>query len=128
MKQVRYSVFETNSSSTHSLTMCMESEYDAWENGQVYLNESWSPDSTSIYKDKKFVTKEEIIDILASSKYAPAEDLTALDSDEFDDCVREYEFYTFENYENEYLEWYDDRFTTPNGETVVCFGQYGYEG
>ena len=27
-KQIRRGVFETNSSSVHSLTMCMESDYD----------------------------------------------------------------------------------------------------
>lgn len=31
---IRRGVFETNSSSTHSLTMCSENEYDKWERGK----------------------------------------------------------------------------------------------
>lgn len=30
-KQIRRGVFETNSSSCHSLTMCSEKEYEKWE-------------------------------------------------------------------------------------------------
>ncbi len=67
MKQTRYGVFETNSSSTHSITMCMKDDYDKWANGEVYLNEGgWC--SYSKYKDKQFVTKEEAIDIIVNNK------------------------------------------------------------
>ena len=34
-RQIRRGVFETNSSSVHSLTMCMESDYDRWKNGEL---------------------------------------------------------------------------------------------
>jgi len=40
MKQVRLGVFETNSSSTHSLTMCAKEDYDKWVNGQLFLTEN----------------------------------------------------------------------------------------
>lgn len=36
MRQVRRGVFETNSSSVHSITMCMKSDYDKWVNGELY--------------------------------------------------------------------------------------------
>ena len=36
-KQIRRGVFETNSSSVHSLTMCMESDYDRWQEDNLYL-------------------------------------------------------------------------------------------
>ena len=32
---VRQGVFETNSSSVHTLTMCSDSEYKKWENGEL---------------------------------------------------------------------------------------------
>lgn len=47
-KQIRRGVFETNSSSVHSLTMCMKSDFDKWVDGEVY----WDRWST------KFVSKE----------------------------------------------------------------------
>ena len=50
------------------------------------------------------------------------------DSEEAKEYLREREWRTFEDYDDEYLEWYEDIFTTPSGETVVAFGQYGYDG
>ena len=35
-RQIRRGVFETNSSSTHSITMCMKSDYDRWSNGEGF--------------------------------------------------------------------------------------------
>ena len=39
MIQIRQGVFETNSSSTHSITIAPESDFNKWKNGDVYLNE-----------------------------------------------------------------------------------------
>lgn len=36
MKTIRKGTFETNSSSTHSITMCMESDYEKWKSGELY--------------------------------------------------------------------------------------------
>lgn len=41
MRQIRRNVFETNSSSTHSLTMCSEDEFDNWRNGLI-LFDKWN--------------------------------------------------------------------------------------
>lgn len=54
MEIIRNRVFETNSSSTHSITMCMKSDYDKWKNGELYFLEC----------KEKFVTKEERDEIL----------------------------------------------------------------
>ena len=127
MKQTRYGVFETNSSSTHSITMCMKDDYDKWANGEVYLNEGgWC--SYSKYKDKQFVTKEEAIDIVVNNTYHHDADLTTMNNDELEEYFRDNEIYTCDSYGNEYLENFEAEFTTPNGETVVSFGQYGYDG
>ena len=127
MKQIRRGVFETNSSSTHSLTMCMKEDYDKWVNGEVYLNEGgWC--SYSKYKDKQFVTKEEAIDIIVNNTYHHDADLTTMNNDELEEYFRDNEIYTCDSYGNEYLENFEAEFTTPNGGTVVSFGQYGYDG
>ena len=34
-RQIRVGVFETNSSSTHSLTMCSEEEFEKWKAGEL---------------------------------------------------------------------------------------------
>lgn len=36
-RQIRRGVYETNSSSTHSLTMCSEEEFEQWKNGELFL-------------------------------------------------------------------------------------------
>ena len=41
MLQIRKNVFETNSSSTHSLVIATASEFDKWENGELYYCNSW---------------------------------------------------------------------------------------
>ena len=38
MKQIRRGVFETNSSSTHSITMCNKDDYSKWEAGKKLLD------------------------------------------------------------------------------------------
>ena len=54
MRTIRLGTFETNSSSTHSITMCMESDYEKWRKGELYYIDS---------KDK-FVTKEQREEII----------------------------------------------------------------
>lgn len=130
MLQMRKNVFETNSSSTHSITMCTQDEYDAWVNGKVLLNDGWwSGDNESEFKDKKFVTREEAEDIIKHDKYhEPTDELSNLSDEEFDEYCHDmdYGLYSMDRYfENEYLEWFDEKYTTPSGETVVAFGLYG---
>ena len=38
MKQIRCNVFETNSSSTHTLAICTEDEYKKWQEGKMLFN------------------------------------------------------------------------------------------
>ena len=130
MLQMRKNVFETNSSSTHSITVCTQDEYDAWANGDVLLNDGWwGKDNTSEFKDKKFVTREEAEDIIKHNKYhEPTDELSDLSDEEFDEyCYdMDYELYSMDKYfENEYLEWFDEKYTTPSGEAIVAFGLYG---
>lgn len=49
MRTLRTGVFETNSSSTHSIAMCTQDEYDRWKDGELYYLED----------SERFVTKEE---------------------------------------------------------------------
>ena len=51
-----------------------------------------------------------------------------MNNDELEEYFKDNEIYTFDNYDNDYLESFTEEFTTPNGDTVVSFGQYGYDG
>ena len=48
-RKIRRGVFETNSSSVHSITMCSESDFDRWVNGEL-LFDRWG--DCLVEKDK----------------------------------------------------------------------------
>lgn len=104
MKVIRAGVFETNSSSTHSLCICTEDEYNKWKNGDLIYS----------YWENDMITPPHNLDELLDE-----------DSPEFDYDARDN--YRTYDYEDEYLEWYDYHFTTPSGDKMVAFGWYGHD-
>lgn len=119
MKTIRQGCFETNSSSTHSLTMCMESDYKKWKNGEMYWNR-WNDELVS----KETVEEEFLKENTGVSKEDP----------DFKDKLEEYLndddkiYYTYEEFNDyDYIEYetFEDTFETPQGEKVVSFGYYG---
>ena len=68
MKQIRYGVFETNSSSTHSLTICTDEEYQKFVSGEMSLDlyqEVLVPTTPELFEnggDWKFQTYKRYID------------------------------------------------------------------
>ena len=125
MLQVRQGVFETNSSSTHSITFASQSDFDKWENGEVYLNEGWWSGSTNPIKDNTFITKDEAILLVMTSNYPP-ESIPEEPDELFAD---EYGIYSYEKFlSNSYLETYEEHYTSEHGDDIVAFGYYGYDG
>jgi hypothetical protein len=66
MKQIRFGVFETNSSSTHSLTICTSEEWEQFLDGKLVLDfdelvEPSKAESDRIYDIKKFQERSEIL-------------------------------------------------------------------
>ena len=119
MKTIRKNTFETNSSSTHSITMCMESDYEKWKNGEMYWHR-WNDELVS----KEEVEEEFLKENTGVSKEDP----------DFKDKLEEYlndddkTYYTYEEFNDyDYIEYetYVDKYNTPNGDTVVAFGYYG---
>ena len=121
-RQIRRGVFETNSSSVHSLTMCSGEEYDKWKNGEVLY---WR-------EEDKFGTREEIIEEMKVAKWWDGSPkflgVNWEDEDVVADVFSDYEVETYEEYfDNEWFETYVEYHTTPNGEQVVAFGYYGHD-
>ena len=127
MKTVRLGTFETNSSSTHSITMCMESDYEKWKNGEMYWHR-WNDE---------LVSKEEVEKEMAKLR----EEFIA-DNPDFDENNEEWKeeleqyinedkmYYTYEEFNDyDYIEYetFVDTFETPQGEKVVSFGYYGQD-
>jgi hypothetical protein len=128
MKQIRRGVFETNSSSTHSITMCLKSDYDRWCNGETYLfkGSGWSFAEGHKPQKNHFYTKEEVKELMKYDRYYD-EDFDWNDEDAVKEKLRDNEFYDSE-YENDSLKFYEETYTTQSGEQIVAFGEYGYEG
>lgn len=132
-RQIRCGVFETNSSSTHSLTMCLKSDYDRWTSGEVLLfrGSGWCYPEDNKPQKNHFYTKEEAISFEKSSKYAPSKDFNWNDEDAVMEMLHDNEWfdseYFWEDYCSEY-ETFEDNLTTPSGEEVITFGYYGYDG
>jgi len=91
---VRRNVFETNSSSTHSLCICTENEYEKFKNGDMMYDD--------YNEELQFVSDKEL---------------------------EEYK-YRYKSYDSmgEWLEFYEEHFTTPSGDKMVAFGEFGYDG
>ena len=120
-RQIRQGVFETNSSSTHSITMCTKNEFDNWRNGKVYRNDGWWSGTTSNLKNKAFLTYDEAIELVkTTSYYKPIEE-----GEDIGEYLKEYEIYSYENW-GDYYETDVNHYTTPNGEEIVAVCYYGY--
>ena len=118
MKTIRIGTFETNSSSTHSITMCMESDFLKWKNGEMYWNR-WNDELVP----KETVEEEFLKENTGVSKEDP----------DFKDKFEEYlndddkTYYTYEEFNDyDYIEYetYVNKYNTPNGDTVAASGYY----
>jgi hypothetical protein len=125
MRQIRRGVFETNSSSTHSLTMMMKSDYERWESDGLYMFDGYEFEWESNGPIKgRLYTYDEVIAFAKTYKYLDVEDECDID----DVMIKEIGFISFDDEGSEYLEGFYEEFTTPSGETIVAFGEYGYDG
>lgn len=95
MRQIRRGTFETNSSSVHSITMCSETDYDKWVNGELFYDR-WG--NALVEKTPKRERDE-------GHQY--------LTYEQFND----YEYIDYETFE--------DSYKTASGEKVIAFGYYG---
>lgn len=116
-RTIRQNVFETNSSSTHSITMCTKTDFENWTtNEDLFMG-----------NDGDVKTFEELLEL--------AKVHNRFNMDRIEDKLYVTEF--FDDYLNGYKtrsrfnDYYGDmedfvaEYTTPNGETVVAFGYYG---
>ena len=98
MKSVRSSVFETNSSSTHSLTICTKKDFNDFMEGKKYLGLYDDTLYDELPTDQEFFYEEDYVESLDE----------AMDR-------------------NDYLEYYEEEFVTPSGDAMVAFGWYGHD-
>lgn len=147
--QVRQGVFETNSSSTHTLTICSKEDYEDWKHGdKFWLDNDWG----KLQTNKSFVTPEELAELTekynekeqkridAGDEYAKVLDIDKVlnecrDYDSWEDSYWDtersaLEAYTMDDWyqRNGDFETYSRSFTSPSGDEMVAFGAFGYDG
>lgn len=94
--QVRRGIFETNSSSAHTLVMCSKSQFDDWKNGKM-IYDHWN------------------------SKLVPIDDEGYKKAIEENDAEDYFTYEQFWEYADEYEENFEKEFND-----VVAFGYYGW--
>lgn len=105
MKQVRLGVFETNSSSTHSLVICTKEEYEKWKSGELLYVDDTYP--LKINLESKLVSQDK------------AKELIDAGVDDYNIC--DFESWSRENEEDVHY------YTTKNGEELVIRCYYGHD-
>lgn len=142
MRKIRQSVFETNSSSTHSFVVCTNKEYNDFKNDKVYLIKEMniygcgkeSNDLADELRNKsQFATAEEVKEIFYLSPELKRQYDEAIEEGNLDTMLaEEYYIYSYDSYDDyicdccfENIEY---SFTSPAGEKLVLFGYVGYDG
>lgn len=112
MKKIRQGLFETNSSSTHSITIVDRDIYNQWRNGELLFDSD----------------NEDFIPNNQDEKIAFADDCEDCTANHCGDCARADCSQTYAEYfDDTGLETFVETYTTKNGDEVVAFGRYGYD-
>ena len=144
MKQIRKNVFETNSSSTHTLAICTEDEYKDWKDGKLLFNkwrETFVKNSIKITKQDR----EEAQRCYNQYKGKYYKDWFELTDEEREEYTynhiaqqrRQEKTFSFEengltyqefmqNCRNDGLETETSHYTSPSGDKLVITCAYGY--
>lgn len=154
MKTIRNNVFETNSSSTHSLTIVPEDEFDKFEKCDLLLDYKTFIDTDAEYK--------RVMETLESYEYNMSDDYratykTELTLEKFKEVLRQLDYndlcyykredarediqshydavraalgeevVTYRTMGGEYYETFAQHYTTKSGDKIVAFGYYGHD-
>lgn len=135
MIQIRRNVFETNSSSTHNCTVMNDSEYCSFQEGGLYLNNSWTHTESKVAK-KELLTREEIVEYLEYTKdykeVAKKLEEVVNDKEAFEEVLTEeefeYEFISAERfYDEDRLEIEERTYSLPK-DTLHIICKFGFDG
>jgi len=120
MIKIRQNVFETNSSSTHTITMCSDDTYTKWMNNQIY----WDNDNDVLIEEEAMFT--EIAESYGEDAVNELKAMRVEGEEVFLDGIAEYSYYTRQSFRSSHTyEHFHDKFVTEGGETVHSFGWYG---
>lgn len=116
--QIRRGVFETNSSSVHSITMCSAEKFQEWRDGKVLYQE---------YSEDEFVDAEKYLNELRKEileKYPELEDDSEALEEKIEEWMHDDCTYGYEDYPGDYYETFYEKYKQGK-EEIVAFGYYG---
>ena len=135
--KIRGGLFETNSSSTHSLVIMTEKDFRKWESGYYYYNpynykyelehEYLDPSYKPV--DKALYSEDEVRQFLLHNASITQDDFNFDEDDEYDNFENlAYDscFYSKDKFDGE-LEMDEKTFVTPSGDRIICHCAYGYD-
>jgi len=139
MVNVRYGMFETNSSSTHTMCIVNDEEYKKLLNGELFIDYEDLVDKDTIIKGLVEVAQnnpDDMYEFCLDVCCMPIDDkkpeftyewFAALPSEDLNELAHEYlGAQDFDHYMNSgYYESYEDKYTTEHGDTVHIFGLFG---
>lgn len=124
MIQIRKCVFETNSSSTHSITIYNDEDYQKAENGEGYIYKYGGIEGTVL--DKNQVIEGIHSQCIRYNKRAEdADELLSMDEKDFCNYVEKFGYYPSDYYDP-YLETNWNEYKLPTGETLHIKCVFGY--
>lgn len=112
MLQIRRGVFETNSSSTHSITIVEKEKFQKWSLGVYYYK----------YFVNSFITLSDLINDY--ERYTNNE-FTSITDDDFVDYLIDNEIYTLNDFFDKF-EAVTENYTTKSGDEIVAISIYYY--
>lgn len=124
MRTIRENVFETNSSSTHSITINTEKEFKDLKNDKLYVcdTEIWTlADARNWIAENRSEVIHELDEYIRLEAY-----------DSIAELLSNYHIETYsiweDRMEDQGLDVYEKHFTSPSGDKLVAWGHYGYSG
>jgi len=122
-------IFETNSSTTHSVVVMPKDKFDKWTSGLYCFNGSYYGNESKGEKpvEGEIYTEEQVLEFLSDMGYEYDEEYYHSASKYIEDC--DVGFISWEQwFEDEYLETDETHYTTPGGEEIVICCKYGRDG
>lgn len=121
MKQIRRALFETNSSSVHTLVIVPSEDYNKWKNNEIVYVECQNrfidyEDLRAFYYDEKLCDHNDCKDCMRNEKICAR-------TDYWTDQIMTYEGY----FSDEFMEDYEEEYKTKSGDEITIFGYYGHD-
>ena len=137
MYSIRRNVFETNSSSTHSLIICSDKTYNDWKNMKVVYDndndefvEAKQPTEIDFHKAEAMYMENKSDYMKDWKDLTPQMQLAYLKENVMEE-YDPYQYRTYEDYKNEMdsmEESFERTYETEHGDVVHILGYMGYDG